>query len=143
MNVPEIVALSAIALGCAAYGFVASRPTDNHVPARVWNRKIDVIDVDSLETLEVKVGPFEKEYPIDRDTGYKITPDGRMVSLTVQCLQCDERVPRMPGEGLRISRNPDDLETRLSNYVCVRCGGFVYRQVAPEPENAIVASMPE
>lgn len=126
MKFPEIVVLSSIMLGCVSYGII-SKEAPKKIPSDVWNRKIQVIDVNTLELIEVKVGPYERRYETDPQTSYKIMPDGRIVTLPTTCFCCRERVPKMP-QKLNMSRKEtNDMDRRLNNYLCVRCKGYVYR----------------
>lgn len=83
---------------------------------------LTVIDVDTLESLDVRWIDWTRHFNRDPSTGYRIDDEGRNLSGIRFCRSCQERIPIFA-----IPRNMTsaEYEEALANYHCPRCGEHV------------------
>lgn len=90
---------------------------------QILARPIRVIDVETLELLEVTVGDYEINFERDPATGFKIDHRGRRIAVPITCATCREPVPPA---AIPQDVGEDEYENLLKNYRCPRCGERVY-----------------
>lgn len=92
-------------------------------PDEVDQRVMTVIDVESLEAIEMTVGEYANA-ETDESTGYRIDDSGRKVAEPISCMACGELVPPAP---IPVDTHPEEEERIEANYTCPECGGRVYQ----------------
>ena len=125
-----VVILVLVIIAAVIIGVVMMGGGEGEEKIKVRQKQITVMDVESLEKVEVGFGDYDG-WPNDKATGYKIAPDGRKLARFMQCPNCREEIPVTP---IPVLAGTDEEDAARRGYMCPRCGLRVNQMGEPEFE---------
>ena len=111
-----------IIIAAVAWTVMKSGGAGSGVPERVYNAPRKVWDVAEKKVVEVKTGAWEKEFTLDKTTGYR-TDGGKTYAPAITCASCKGLTAAGP---VSVDAEPEAQMAKQKEYKCPLCDKPAY-----------------